>query len=1032
MSYFLVVLSTQPGSAFTLLNELKGRPFRVVLVGPVDKAERGLLQSQGWHHMPGGLATALKVHDRNAALARLLVRATDTYDEIMEELGLATHTPQKPPNALRKAAFLIPTHHRPEILPHVLELIRSQRVPEGWTFDVLVGGEPSDPAKGLVDSLADVTFHVIDSPLVTTKLNRLAELTDAELILMADDDDLQPVNRLEEAIKAYEKGMDWSGVGRHFFCDLATGKIARWDGRGSRGLVGTSISVRRDLFLAVQGYPNVAKDKDGHLSTRLQARGAVFGDLSQELTLVCLSHGSNIHKRPFPDLHQTTKRGWFEVTGMGSWTVAEVPPEAKAILAHLVENRDLVTASLASIPSREPLLRDTVASLLPQVDKLNVYLNGYAQTPSFLDHPKIEVARSQDHGDRGDAGKFFWSDQIQGYVLTCDDDILYPPDYVSQLVEGIERHNRKAVVSFHGATLKGVVQDYYTCRVQHHCRMGQKEDIGVHILGTGVMGYHSSTLEVKPEFFEIPNMADIWMGYQGQVQKIPFKCLRRRAGWIQSMKAPHTIYDSSRRQDGSARDTAQKQTEVVQRWRKWRIHETRQLVIAIKTFNRPRQVMGLLRDIQEELRSFEGVGQVLIYDDASTEDYSEVQRFAHAHGFRYTRADQNHGKQRHWEWMSRVYQDLKGLPADYYFSLPDDIRLAPGAITEAIRLWHTIEDPQKVSLSLAVISNRAEVPCWTGIMPTHKGEVVHTGWVDGMCLFNRTYLEALNYQVPPIGAQRWRRDPLLGSGVGQVTSQLLVRKDLHMYRVPRSLVRDQFGPSVMNLQARLRDPVVYQDRFGLPEVPPHEMRAVKEATRVYQMPVIPGDHIGKTHIAGAFYEIGLLRAIRQLNLKGVYVDVGAFTGNHTLWFAKECAAEFVIAFEPQPDVYRLLEKTIQVNGLPARGIHGAVHNDWARTSLISGPEGNAGMARLQAGGEVPCYRLDDVLEGVNVALIKIDVEGCEPSVLQSAVDTLKRCRPVLVTEAATPDQLQAIAQLLPDYEHGRAYNRTPTYIWMPK
>ena len=51
----------------------------------------------------------------------------------------------------------------------------------------------------------------------------------------------------------------------------------------------------------------------------------------------------------------------------------------------------MITAGIASIPHRAENLRQTVLSLINQVDKLNVYLHGYDSVPDFLQAPKIEV-----------------------------------------------------------------------------------------------------------------------------------------------------------------------------------------------------------------------------------------------------------------------------------------------------------------------------------------------------------------------------------------------------------------------------------------------------------------------------------------------------------------------------------------------------------------------------------------------------------------------------------------------------------------
>lgn len=186
--------------------------------------------------------------------------------------------------------------------------------------------------------------------------------------------------------------------------------------------------------------------------------------------------------------------------------------------------------SIASISSREESLRRVVASLLPQIERLNVYLNDYGRVPAFLQHPKIVVARSQDHGDIGDAGKFFWLGADTKYYLTCDDDIVYPPDYVNRTVTTIERYGRRAVIGWHGSILAESFRDYYEDRRILSFYVNLEHDTPVHILGTGTIGFHPSTIRLALADFKVPNMADVWFGLKGQEQTVPFIVRAHRAG----------------------------------------------------------------------------------------------------------------------------------------------------------------------------------------------------------------------------------------------------------------------------------------------------------------------------------------------------------------------------------------------------------------------------------------------------------------------------------------------------------------------
>jgi len=253
-------------------------------------------------------------------------------------------------------------------------------------------------------------------------------------------------------------------------------------------------------------------------------------------------------------------------------TVRFVDGEAAA--RSRARRRPPVFASLATIPRRERGLARVVDALLPQVDGLGVYLNGYERVPAFLEREGIVVARSEEHGVRGDAGKFFWAGRGQGYRLVCDDDIRYPEDYADRLVEGIERHGRRAVVGFHGCLLPAVVDDYHASRRLLHLSRALPQDVAVHVLGTGVAGYHVSALPLTPGDFPVPNMADIWLALVGQRRRVPFVCLRRSGGWLAELPGfrRDSIYRVARGRAASNGATPGPETRAILEHGRWELH----------------------------------------------------------------------------------------------------------------------------------------------------------------------------------------------------------------------------------------------------------------------------------------------------------------------------------------------------------------------------------------------------------------------------------------------------------------------------
>mgnify|MGYP000452577600 CR=1 FL=1 len=141
----------------------------------------------------------------------------------------------------------------------------------------------------------------------------------------------------------------------------------------------------------------------------------------------------------------------------------------------------------------------------------------------------------------------------------------------------------------------------------------------------------------------------------------------------------------------------------------------------------------------------------------------------------------------------------------------------------------------------------------------------------------------------------------------------------------------------------------------------------------------------------------------------VVLDIGAYIGFYTVLLAK--LARYVIAFEPVPELADRIKETCRLN---------QITNVKVENAALGKSDGNAKLfiERDQSGGigqsssikrdwvgeeaiDVPVIKLDTYVRqvGLNlINLVKIDVEGAELEVLLGAVETLRRCKPIVVCE----------------------------------
>lgn len=126
------------------------------------------------------------------------------------------------------------------------------------------------------------------------------------------------------------------------------------------------------------------------------------------------------------------------------------------------------------------------------------------------------------------------------------------------------------------------------------------------------------------------------------------------------------------------------------------------------------------------------------------------------------------------------------------------------------------------------------------------------------------------------------------------------------------------------------------------------------------------------------------------------VDVGAHVG---LW-AHVLATRFehVDAFEPMPDFRECFAKNITADNVTMHPF--ALGGHAGHVKMVRYP-GNSGHTHIGPNSDgdlvVPIHELDS-FDFNDVDFLKIDAEGYELEILKGAVETLKRCRPVIIVE----------------------------------
>jgi hypothetical protein len=211
----------------------------------------------------------------------------------------------------------------------------------------------------------------------------------------------------------------------------------------------------------------------------------------------------------------------------------------------------MVTVNIASTPDRKEQLYHTVFSLLDQVDKINICLNNYKKNPfEFMDRNSHKINVRFEDNSLGDAGRYLFLEETEGWYFTCDDDLIYNKYYIEDTIQRMTENNYK-IASYHGRSFNShPLESYYrdSC-IKYRCLEEVKQDAVVEFGGTGVMAFHTSNFKPSLDVFKRANMSDIWVGIEARKQGIEINALSHESDYFRYQEVPNTIYDAKCKDD---------------------------------------------------------------------------------------------------------------------------------------------------------------------------------------------------------------------------------------------------------------------------------------------------------------------------------------------------------------------------------------------------------------------------------------------------------------------------------------------------
>jgi FkbM family methyltransferase len=210
----------------------------------------------------------------------------------------------------------------------------------------------------------------------------------------------------------------------------------------------------------------------------------------------------------------------------------------------------------------------------------------------------------------------------------------------------------------------------------------------------------------------------------------------------------------------------------------------------------------------------------------------------------------------------------------------------------------------------------------------------------------------------------------------------------------------------------------------------------------------PRDVIQSAHWQGRFYENEELEIISAFFPHGgVYADIGANVGNHTIFVCKFLHPSQAIVIEPNPPAIEILKINLLLNGL-----QDMVDMSWLGVGLAERPHkatafippNNLGGTRMNIRHDddstaehdgLTLVPGDDIFLQRRVDFIKMDIEGMELMALSGLAATIARWRPVMFIEVDKQNYAKFGDWLTRnDYRAEREYQRYPqntNYLVLP-
>jgi hypothetical protein len=356
-----------------------------------------------------------------------------------------------------RVSVLMPAYKTPGLVVQAVQSCLDQELPEGWSLEVLVGIDACPKTLAAVLALKDdprvriVEFEHNTGPYKV--LNGLFKLSSGEVIAILDSDDLMQSKRLKKQLHAL-RGADFVGSLYNLIPAKKRGKacVEHVTLNNLGFAIHSTWCVKRTVYQVLGGYRGWRCGADTDFYIRALAQGAKMRVLQEPLSI----------RRVRPN--QLTSPG--TATGPGSPARLQAQQNVSRDLAHFQRGgrpgragfeanvvkkvhsgRPRLAVVIPTLPTRQRSAKFVVTNFLRQgADLVILHLNGHGAVPEWVKNPKIKAILNP----KGTGPMSRWSEIPDAdFVLSADDDLRYPKDYVERTLDHLLRLGRSRMISYH-------------------------------------------------------------------------------------------------------------------------------------------------------------------------------------------------------------------------------------------------------------------------------------------------------------------------------------------------------------------------------------------------------------------------------------------------------------------------------------------------------------------------------------------------------------------------------------------------------